>query len=283
MSKDLDGHYIITSDIDATKTDQWNGGSGFNPIGDSSNPFTGALDGQGYEVQGLFIDRSKNRVGLLGYTGGSVPIGNVGLTNVNMNGNAFVGGLVGEYNGGEMTNSYVTGNINANSNSYAGGLVGNAALEVNITGSYAEADVTGDEQQVGGLVGGSDIYPIPFDDDKELNIIESYSTGNVSGKEIVGGIIGYHANGRLENSYATGDVNGNQDVGGLIGSESYSDLTNSYWDKDSTGQLSSSGGGTKLTTSEMQGSSASTNMAGFDFTNTWDTVSGDYPELSYQS
>jgi hypothetical protein len=33
----------------------------------------------------------------------------------------------------------------------------------------------------------------------------------------------------------------------------------------------------------MQGSSASSNMSGFDdFTDTWSTVEGDYPELQWQ-
>jgi len=32
----------------------------------------------------------------------------------------------------------------------------------------------------------------------------------------------------------------------------------------------------------MQGSSASSNMSGFDFTSTWSTVTGDYPELQWQ-
>jgi hypothetical protein len=32
----------------------------------------------------------------------------------------------------------------------------------------------------------------------------------------------------------------------------------------------------------MQGSSAKGNMRGFDFTDTWSTVEGDYPELQWQ-
>jgi hypothetical protein len=57
-------------------------------------------------------------------------------------------------------------------------------------------------------------------------------------------------------------------------------VSDSYWDINSTGQ-SSSHGGNGLTTSEMQGSSASSNM-NFDFTSTWSTVTGDYPELQWQ-
>lgn len=56
-------------------------------------------------------------------------------------------------------------------------------------------------------------------------------------------------------------------------------VTQSYLDVDSTAQGSSGGSATGLTTSEMQGSSAETNMSGFDFGGTWTTVEGDYPEL----
>lgn len=37
MSKHLEGHYIITSNIDASETDQWNGGDGFYPIGGNTS------------------------------------------------------------------------------------------------------------------------------------------------------------------------------------------------------------------------------------------------------
>jgi hypothetical protein len=58
-------------------------------------------------------------------------------------------------------------------------------------------------------------------------------------------------------------------------------VSDSYWDINSTGQ-SSSHGGNGLTTSEMQGSSASSSMSGFDFTDTWSIVEEDYPELQWQ-
>jgi hypothetical protein len=60
-------------------------------------------------------------------------------------------------------------------------------------------------------------------------------------------------------------------------------VSDSYWDIESTGQSSSAGlpDSNGLTTSEMQGSSAEGNM-NFDFTSTWSTVTGDYPELQWQ-
>jgi hypothetical protein len=67
-------------------------------------------------------------------------------------------------------------------------------------------------------------------------------------------------------------------------------VSNSYWDTESSGQSSSAAegsGSTGLTTSEMIGSSAPSNMAGLDFTGNWsevvssdsDAVSDGYPVL----
>jgi len=51
------------------------------------------------------------------------------------------------------------------------------------------------------------------------------------------------------------------------------DVINSYWDVESTGQgQRDSDEGTGLTTSEMTGDNAETNMVGFDFNDTWNTT-----------
>lgn len=52
-------------------------------------------------------------------------------------------------------------------------------------------------------------------------------------------------------------------------------MTDSYWDTDTTGQ-SNSDGGTNLTTADMTGSGALSNMFGSN--NVWGTT-GDYPVL----
>ena len=50
------------------------------------------------------------------------------------------------------------------------------------------------------------------------SVANSYSTGSVSGKDIVGGLVGFNDTGsRVTQSSAAGAVSGNNDVGGLIG------------------------------------------------------------------
>ena len=60
--------------------------------------------------------------------------------------------------------------------------------------------------RVGGLVG-----------ENLGTVSNSYSTGNVTGDEYVGGLVGYNEQSSVENTYSTGSVIGKEDVGGLVG------------------------------------------------------------------
>ena len=65
-------HFIQTATIYAVSTSGWNSGSGFSPIGNSFDKFTGTYDGQGNEILNLYINRpSTNYVGLFGATFGA--------------------------------------------------------------------------------------------------------------------------------------------------------------------------------------------------------------------
>jgi len=110
-------------------------------------------------------------------------------------------------------------------------------------------------------------------------VVDSYAESDVSGNEVVGGIVGQN-NGEVVRSYAVGEVTGNVDVGGLIGYDG-DGAGNSYWNINSTGQEISAGG-TGLTTDEMTGSAARENMDGFDFDETWGTMEDDYPRLAWE-
>jgi hypothetical protein len=237
MQEDRSANYTVVNDIDASGTVNWNNGQGFNPIGDKGDvSFAGSFDGQNHTISNLSINRLDDYVGLFEYIGAGGEVKNVGVINVNITGESFVGSLVG-INSGNISNSYSTGNVSG-------------------------------EDIVGGVVG--------FNGGTVSN---SYSTGNVTGEGYrVGGLVGENW-GPVSNSYSTGNVTGEGDVGGLVGSNDNT-VSNSYWDTEATGQ-SSSEGGNGLTTSDMQGSSADGNM-NFDFTSTWSTVEGDYPELKWQ-
>ncbi len=76
-------------------------------------------------------------------------------------------------------------------------------------------DITGAEL-VGGLVGNQ----------RGGTISQSYASGDVSGSSDVGGFVGRGTT--LQNCYATGTVSGSYDVGGLMGWQSSGSITQSY-------------------------------------------------------
>ncbi|MFW6064775.1 MAG: GLUG motif-containing protein [Candidatus Natronoplasma sp.] len=222
------------------------------------------FDGNGHAVSNVEIDLpSVSKVGLFGFNNGGT-VRDIGVENSNVSGNDNVGGLVGHNQGATVNNSYATGNVSGNDN--VGGLVGNndgtVSYDATVSNSYATGDVNGDER-VGGLVGLND-YEDPIEN--------SYATGDVSGYTNVGGLVGNNNQGTVDNSYATGAVSGDYSEGGLIGRDWNGEVTDSYWDTETTGQDTSAGDGTGLTTAEMKGDAATENMTGFDFTNTWDVV-----------
>ncbi len=148
----LNGEYELTQDIDASDTINWNGGKGFDPVGDESNPFRGIFDGNGHVIRNLYINRvGENYVGLFGYVGSGGEVRNLGLENVQVLGRESVGGLVGSSNGGTVSGCYSTGSVSGRES--VGGLVGSSNGGT-VSGCYSTGSVSGSDD-VGGLVGSS--------------------------------------------------------------------------------------------------------------------------------
>ena len=111
MKDDLTAHYVLGNDIDASETSDWNGGAGFEAIGDPDNPFSGSLDGQSFAVSNFFINRpSSGFLGLFGYFNGAT-IESVRLTDCSVSGSDFLGGLVGHLSNGRVFNCRTTGAV----------------------------------------------------------------------------------------------------------------------------------------------------------------------------
>lgn len=209
--------YKLMNDVDCD-INPFNINNGFLPIGSTSGTdFTGTLNGSGYEIQNLFIDRSTTEeVGLFGATNTPGKISNVSLVNVQVTGQHIVGGLVGYNYFATIENSYSSGNVVGTN--YVGGLVG-YNYYATIDNSYSSGTVVGDFG-VGGLVGRN------FGTISHIN--NSYSSADVNGSGAVGGLGGL-IYGDVDNSYATGNVIAtSQDIGGLIGFCGSVVINNSY-------------------------------------------------------
>ena len=224
-------NYIQMVNIDASLTPNWDGGAGFSPIGNSTTKFTGSYDGQNHTIDGLFINRSgTNYNGFFGYTYGAT-VQNLGLTNVNISGHEYTGGLVGcTYSSCTVSDCYTTGSVTGNNND-TGGLVGQNNGSA-ISNSYSTATVIG-VINTGGLVGRNQ---------NGGTISACYSTGSVTviynnhAGDAVGGLIGCHQNegtiSTVSNCYSRGDVTrsagGNTKYGSFIGANGYATVENCY-------------------------------------------------------
>lgn len=309
VSEDLSAYYELGDNINTSNTINWNNGNGFESLGNSSDPFTGNLNGNDYIITGLGIDRPETSfVGLFGNVN-TASISNVGLENIYINGQSEVGGLVGSNINGNIDNSYSTGVVEGTGNFRTGGLVGyntddstisnsfsTTTIQSNgnniggiagknenstIIQSYAISDLSGDNNNIGGLVGTN----------VGGEIIQSYAQGDINGQNntYVGSVVGYNRQGTIDRVYGTGLINSEGTIGGLVGNNEDT-ITDSYWDTESTNQLdsigSNSGDATNLTglnTVEMTGSEAEDNMTTFDFIDIWYTLNEEYPILQWQN
>ena len=257
--------------------DFYNDGKGFRPIKASTglmNVFYGSYDGQGFIIDGLYINRpSSNSVGFFADASGSVR--DLGLTNVDITGEDQVGSIVG-YPAMSITNCYATGTVQGDD--FVGGLVGrdrSTNLGFSINNSHFDGNVSGDEN-VGGLVG--DFRGVS---QAVGHIRKCYVHGSVAGDKYVGGFAGYIKYVDIEQSYSTSSVSGNEDVGGFIGNNYHYggyNIINSFWDTQTSGQ-SSSDGATGKTTSEMKNIRTYTDVSWSNgLSEAWDFSSDPYDD-----
>jgi len=226
------GSHTLMNDLDSTTagyeelaSPASNGGKGWEPIATYVPEggfvgFMGTVEGQGYEIRDLFINRpDEDAVGLFrsilsaGAYGqhGEGVVRDIGVVYATVTGNGHVGGLMGS-NRGTVSNSYFTGNVTGEG-SYVGGLAGSNHGTVS-TSSFTGA-LTGD-RWVGGLVGCNG-----------ETVSNSYSNGSVTGNDSVGGLVGLNdGHTTLSDSHSSSSVTGVENVGGLVGDNGYAGTVN---------------------------------------------------------
>ena len=156
----LYGHYVLMNHLDSTTAgyEELAGpiaddGKGWQPIGTCSlNPstsFFGSLDGQGYDISDLFINRTgENWIGLFGNVAEGGVIHDVRVVNATVDGATYVGGLTGG-NKGTMSHSHFSGALTGKGS--VGGIVGrNSGI---IVDSHFTGHITCSGTYVGGIVG----------------------------------------------------------------------------------------------------------------------------------
>nr|WP_275899672.1 ZmpA/ZmpB/ZmpC family metallo-endopeptidase-related protein [Bacillus piscicola] len=194
------GHYELANDIDLS-------GINWEPI----NYFKGTLDGNGFKITNLTINRpSLDYVGLFNLVNEDGEVRDIVFENVDINARYYTGTLTGMAEGSKISGISVEGG-SVNGYDYVGGIIGQ--LRGDLKNSHTTVDVTG-RREVGGLIGRAKYY----DTRTHNNFVENvYSTGNINGTKDVGGLIGFLWGDIVVNAYTTGSVEGRINVGGVIG------------------------------------------------------------------
>ena len=195
-------YYVQTADIDLS-LHYW------DAIGTLSYYFSGAYDGGGYEIFGMYTVEDGDYQGLFGY----------------------VHGLSSEYaniHNVSVVESQIKGNIE-----YCASIVA-YAYYTNITECYSDSKISSTGIYVGGVIGYADT---------SCNIINCYNTGAVTGRSNVGGVAGCAF--IITNCYNDGDIECNGgNVGGVVGRVDYDDcsINDCYNTGTITGNSSGAGG-----------------------------------------
>jgi len=222
-------HYKLVNSIDITAYGiQFNGGKGWIPIG--ANYFGGEFDGNGKNINGLYInDTSANNLGLFSTMYGGI-VKNLTMTNAYILGGNNVGGVAGYIFQGDIENCTFSGSVNGleyvggitgvgarsvkncsssgsvNGHKYVGGISGgNYGAMENCHSSSTVSGIYGNNKEIGGLAGNNSGM-----------IKDSNFSGTVSGGSDIGGLTGSN-NSVVITSYSTGEVSGGHAVGGLVG------------------------------------------------------------------
>lgn len=215
----LDKHFIQMKDIDLSSVtseggDYYDNGSGWLPIGDYSNSFTGTYNGNGYSIKGMNINRTSTSslyVGLFYSITGCVK--NLTIENCNITakasgtyGSVYCGGLSAQIKeDAQVINCTVTGTIttSATYSSLVGGIVGNTS-------------------------GGGTTGKLIKDCSTDLIMNVSAKSADSSGTISTGGIIGSSGVIEIDNCHSSGEIQvcprKTNYVGGILGNISYSEI-----------------------------------------------------------
>ena len=224
---DWDKDFKLMDDIDLS-------GAGDNPDGSFSTAliapdtsidyefqgtaFTGVFDGNDHKMINLTIDTKgagNDYLGLFGKIGINSQIMNLGIEDVNIIGDDYIGGLCGYSYEGAIVNCYSSGLVTGDD--YIGGLCGYSRKDI-ISNCHAPGDVSGD-RWVGGLIGcmsGGEVS-------------RCSATGSVTGVSYyLGGLIGKASGGGINECFSRCLLSGDTSIGGLVGTIDCLSIANCY-------------------------------------------------------
>ena len=201
---------LLAADIELPVVEE--GSSNWTPLGTTSAPYNGIIDGAGFTISNLTISGGTN-VGFIGAAsyGGNV-VSNLKLANVNVSGAKNVGAVIGQVtDNGKVDNCHVLSGKVTGTGDHVGGILGYSEYYGGVSNSSNEAEISG-ASYVGGIAG-------------HAYATKSINRGNVTGTgNYVAGVYGAYSFGNTTENQNFGDVTGVDRVAGITanGNSTYS-------------------------------------------------------------
>ncbi len=189
--------------------------------------FQGTLDGNGFSILNLKINKEdSHNQGLIANSSGAT-IKNLAMDNVNVKGKDNTGAIVGNANNStEISNCEVSGSIKGHN--YVGGIVGfNNHSE--IVSCNADINITANNN-VGGIAGNNI---------EEASVSKCYVSGTITANDYIGGMVGYNNNDAvISYSISSANISAKNHIGGLVGLNAHNSTVQN---SGSNGNITSSG------------------------------------------
>ena len=220
------GNYMLTGDIDAGDTKNWNSGRGFDPIGrlnrtgnGVTGSFSGAFDGMGHSIQNLYIRQIGNQydgyIGLFEGIGKGGSVGNVNMAGGHIEGMSNFGSIAG-LNWGTIYNIVNSAELVCSSGG-VGGIVGT-------NGGVIRNAVNNGTLKIDGRSGGITGYNGDTVWGNTGILLDVKNNGDITSESMggIGGITGINSSGSsITGAENTGLVElkygGGSEVGGISG------------------------------------------------------------------
>lgn len=231
IKDNLSGNYALRHAIDLT------GVTDFVPIGHEGSAFRGKLDGLGYNIFGLTLNKNNEKyTGLFGYTDGAI-IGYLNLISgtdgTAITGGQYVGALIGYAKDTKVKS--VTSTLDVTGTSDVGGLIGHAENS-KLYNLINPGTISGHEN-VGGLIGSMNGGSLGAGETNAVTDEESHNIGRVTGidqngySSNIGGLVGFASGASIGNDggkviYNGSAVTGGYNVGGIVGNMENSAVEN---------------------------------------------------------
>ena len=144
IANDLSGTYVLKNDITLSDA-EW------TPIGTSSDPFKGTLDGKGFTIKGLTVGNGANdNKAFFGFTK-DATVTNIGFTSAEVKGHNQAAIVVAQAKSSTLSKIYVSGVVTGRD--HVGTIAGDARDNTTITNCVSTAAALSTEHQGGGIAG----------------------------------------------------------------------------------------------------------------------------------